>query len=115
MARFVNGSWKKLAGSWVWWTSFLVLLYALPMAVVNGALDIFLKFETGGSSGVEVKGDSMDKTYKGSIEVDSFNFGIENTVSIGSPSGGAGSGKAVFRSLQVIKAPDQATPALMQT
>lgn len=115
MARFVNGTWRKFAGSWAWWSAALVLLYALPMLVVNGAMDIFLKFDGAGVAASETKGESTVKGFENMIPLRSFSFGIENSVSIGSKSGGAGAGKASFRPIDLVKDVDKATPPLIQT
>jgi type VI secretion system secreted protein Hcp len=115
MARFVNGSWRKFAGSWAWWSAALVLLYALPMLVVNGAMDIFLKFDGEGVAAPETKGESTVKGFEDMIPLRSFTFGIENSVSIGSKSGGAGAGKASFKPVDLVKDVDKATPSLIQT
>jgi type VI secretion system Hcp family effector len=48
------------------------------------------------------------------IEVDDFNFDIEQTLNIGSATGGAGSGKVTFNPFQITKKTDSASPNLFQ-
>ena len=43
-----------------------------------------------------VKGDSLDANHKGWFEISGFDFGLGNTSSIGSATGGAGAGKVTF-------------------
>ena len=51
----------------------------------------------------------------GAIEIESFSFGAENTVTIGSATGGAGVGKARFQEFTVEKAVDSTTPRLLKS
>ena len=46
-----------------------------------------------------VKGDSLDANHKGWFEISGFDFGLGNTSSIGSATGGAGAGKVTFSPL----------------
>ncbi len=46
-----------------------------------------------------VKGDSLDASHKGWFEISGFDFGLGNTSSIGSATGGAGAGKVTFSPL----------------
>jgi len=62
----------------------------------------------------QIQGESVDKTYKGWIELKSFDWGVENPTTIGSMSGGAGAGKAKFDELTVEKAVDSTTPQLLE-
>ena len=46
-----------------------------------------------------VKGDSLDANHKGWFEISGFDFDLGNTSSIGSATGGAGTGKLIFSPL----------------
>ena len=48
------------------------------------------------------------------MEIKEFSFGVENTTTIGSMSGGAGAGKAKFNEFNVKKAVDLASPVLFK-
>jgi type VI secretion system secreted protein Hcp len=69
------------------------------------AYDAFLKLD-----GIE--GESTNHKHKGEIEVLSFSWGISN--SIGSATGGAGSGKSTVQDFSIVKFIDQASPILFQ-
>lgn len=71
------------------------------------AVDAFLKIEG-------VPGESTDTKHKGEIEVLSFSWGISNTTTIGSATGGAGAGKASVHDISVTKYIDTASPVLFQ-
>jgi len=51
---------------------------------------------------------------KDAIEVESFTWGAENPTTIGSATGGAGSGKIQFNELTITKKVDKASPALFK-
>jgi type VI secretion system Hcp family effector len=51
----------------------------------------------------------------GVFEIDDFSFGIEQTLNIGSQSGGSGAGKATFTPFQITKKVDSATPQLFES
>jgi type VI secretion system secreted protein Hcp len=69
------------------------------------ATDFFLKVDT-------IKGDSLDSQHAGEIEVESFSWGHTNNTSIGSATGGAGSGKAQFERLLITTRVSSASPLL---
>jgi type VI secretion system secreted protein Hcp len=48
------------------------------------------------------------------FEVDSFNFGVEQIVTIGSQQGGAGAGKVTFKEFNIERKIDQSSPLLFQ-
>jgi type VI secretion system secreted protein Hcp len=81
-------------------------------------LDNYLVFPE--ASGTPTIGDtaqtnpSLASSYPnaGVIEVTSFEFAVENTTTIGSPSGGAGAGKTDFDSLVISRTIDKASPVL---
>ena len=70
------------------------------------AFDIFLKLG-------DVKGGSTDAGHKDEIVVNSYSFGVSNTGSVGSASGGAGAGKASFSDLNFTAPVSVASPKLM--
>jgi type VI secretion system secreted protein Hcp len=70
------------------------------------AYDAFLKIE-----GIE--GESQDKEHKGEIEIDSFSWGVTNTVSSGAGGGGGGAGKAVPQDFHFTAPLSKASPNLM--
>jgi type VI secretion system secreted protein Hcp len=79
------------------------------------AFDTFLKLEAPAGPAVkatELKGETLDKTYVGAIEIAEFSFGVENPTTIGSASGGAGAGKATFKEFTIKKLVDSVTPSL---
>jgi type VI secretion system secreted protein Hcp len=69
------------------------------------AVDLFLKLDG-------IKGESVDKTYKGEIDALSWSWGCSNTGTFHSGSGG-GAGKANFQDLSITKFTDKATADLM--
>ena len=81
------------------------------------AFDIFLKLESPAGkalSPAELKGETTDKAFAGAIQINSFSFGVENQITIGSASGGAGTGKAAFKELEITKHVDSVSPALFK-
>ena len=70
------------------------------------ASDIFAKIG-------DIKGESLDDKHKDEIEVLSFSWGVTNSGSMGSGSGG-GEGKATFHDLSFTHNVDKASPVLMQ-
>ena len=70
------------------------------------ASDIFAKIG-------DIKGESLDDKHKDEVEVLSFSWGVLNSGSIVSGSGG-GAGKATFHDLSFVHHIDKASPVLMQ-
>src|SRR6266498_6009298 len=70
------------------------------------ATDIFAKIG-------DIKGDSTDNKHKDEVEVLSYSWGVTNTGSIGSGSGG-GAGRATFQDLSIVHKIDRASPQLLQ-
>jgi type VI secretion system secreted protein Hcp len=70
------------------------------------ASDIFAKIG-------DIKGESLDDKHKDEIEVLSYSWGVTNTGSMASGSGG-GEGKASFHDLSFTHVVDKATPVLLQ-
>ncbi|HBP20847.1 MAG TPA: hypothetical protein DEA08_24040 [Planctomycetes bacterium] len=73
------------------------------------AFDAYLSIPPSNTGGPPPKGESQSQQYPGAIEIESFDFGIKNQVTIGSKSGGAGAGKVEFKEFSVTKAIDSAT------
>jgi type VI secretion system secreted protein Hcp len=87
------------------------------------AFDTYMQFKKadgnwlGGESQVQVSGDSplgADITAGNVFEIDDFSFDIEQVLSIGSQSSGAGAGKVTFNPFQVTRKTDRASPTLFQ-
>ncbi|HEY1065114.1 MAG TPA: type VI secretion system tube protein Hcp [Pirellulales bacterium] len=80
------------------------------------SFDAFLKFSGEGVAAQKITGESQDEGMRGGwLEIDSFEFGIENKLNLGSGSGGAGAGKATFKEFKIQKKTDSASPALVLT
>jgi type VI secretion system secreted protein Hcp len=68
------------------------------------AIDVFLRIDG-------ITGESQNPNFKGQIELESFSFGANNVVNIGSGTG-SGSGKVSFTPITVTKLPDTTSPVL---
>jgi type VI secretion system secreted protein Hcp len=82
------------------------------------ATDIFLEFVgnvLGVSGESKVVGESQDKAHPNTVPVSAYTFGVENKQTIGSTSGGAGSGKATLNTLTISKSVDLSSPSLYAT
>src|SRR5271165_1319055 len=79
------------------------------------AVDAFIWFENPGV-GTLPKGETNDETYskKNAFEIKDFSFGVENPTTIGSATGGAGSGKIKFNEFTIKKTSDQASTAFFK-
>ena len=73
-----------------------------------GSADMFLSVK-GARSGV-IKGESQDTAHQNEIDVVSWTWGMQGRASLG---GGAATGKAAIRELQIVKRVDSATTPLM--
>lgn len=65
----------------------------------------------------DIKGETQDVDYgtdKGAFEILSFELGAENTINIGSITGGGGAGKATFKEFTVTKKTDTASTKLFE-
>lgn len=71
------------------------------------AYDAFLKLEG-------MDGESTDDKYKGYVEVQSFSMGVTHLTTIGSATGGAGSGRTSVGELQIQKVVDKSSAVLFQ-
>jgi type VI secretion system secreted protein Hcp len=69
------------------------------------AVDMFLELEG-------VKGESVDKTHKGKIDILAWSWGLSNMGTLHHGSGG-GAGKASFQDISITKYIDMASPNLM--
>lgn len=88
------------------------LLAVLP---ASAATDIFIRAKGPMPGSMIYTGDSLAEEYPGSqgwFQLESLSFGIENTVTIGSTSGGAGAGKARALPVSALKFPNSASAAL---
>ncbi|QDY70931.1 Hcp family type VI secretion system effector [Qingshengfaniella alkalisoli] len=74
------------------------------------AFDAFLQIKE--SNGINADGETRDEDFKNAFEIKSFSFGAENTINIGSSSGGGGAGKATFKEFNVAKNTDSASCGL---
>ena len=83
--------------------------------MAHAATDYFMTVTPVGGQPT-LKGDSLDTYYqpKGAIDITSFRWSAENTVSLGTASGGAGAGKAQLGDLTVEKAVDSTTPQFLR-
>ncbi len=70
------------------------------------AFDAFLKIDG-------IPGESLDKSHKDEIEIDSYSWGVANTGSFGG-GGGGGEGKAVPQDFSFTTKLNKATPLLMK-
>lgn len=88
----------------------LTVLLAIPLSA-HAATDIYLTFNDAPAAGLV--GESNDKALPRAINLKEFEWSIENPATIGSSSGGAGTGKAKFEPLTIKKAVDASSPGLM--
>ena len=70
------------------------------------AFDAYLKIDG-------IDGESTSKGMEKQIEIESFSWGVSNTATVGSQSGGISSGKANIGAFTIVKAVDKASPNLM--
>ena len=86
------------------------------------AVDTFIYFEENPSSGMlPVAGETKDEYFKkgpvaknGAFELKDWSFEVTNKSTIGSATGGAGSGKAEFAEFNITKTTDTASPAFFR-
>jgi type VI secretion system secreted protein Hcp len=69
------------------------------------AVDAYLRLDT-------ITGESQVAAFKGQMQMQAFSFEVDNPTSIGSATGGAGSGKVKFNALKITKEVDSASPQL---
>ena len=70
------------------------------------AFDAYLKIDG-------IDGESTSKGMEKQIEIESFSWGLSNSATVGSHSGGISSGKANIGAFTIVKAIDKASPNLM--
>lgn len=81
------------------------------------AIDCFLTFTKPTNGAREINGEAQDELFAategkpGGIAIVKFSFGVENQTTIGSATGGAGSGKAKLKEFEFDKVADRSTPA----
>ncbi len=93
----------------------ICLLLLAGMFPVSAATDIFIRAKNPQHQMLDYDGDSLNVDFPGRdgwFQLQSVSFGIENTVLIGSGTGGAGAGKARALPLTAIKFPNGASAAL---
>jgi type VI secretion system secreted protein Hcp len=86
----------------------LTMLLAIPLSA-HASQDILVKF----NNQPDLQGEVQDKAALGAISATELSWGIENPMTIGSASGGAGTGKAKFEELEIKKLVDASSPGLM--
>ncbi len=81
------------------------------------AFDAFLIFGEPGPGAVKIEGETQDEEMKKkkAFEIEEFEFGVENTLNIGSKSGGAGAGKVAFKEFSISKTTDNGSAGLFRT
>lgn len=77
------------------------------------SFDAYLYFP--GQSLVEGETTDEDMAANKAFMLSAFNFGAENTINIGSGTGGGGAGKATFKEFRVVKETDTASCGLFAT
>lgn len=85
----------------------LAVLLAVPLSA-HASQDMFLQMGR-----PDLQGESLDKSLPGAISISEFSWKIETPTTIGSASGGAGSGKASLGPLEIKKPVDASSPGLM--
>lgn len=99
---------KTLRAPKSWLLSCLYLFIASgPLLTANASYDVFMY----ATDSTTVIGETLDQEAQrlGAFEVLSFKIGAENTVNIGSISGGGGAGRATFKAMTLTKKVDTAS------
>lgn len=102
-------------------TKLAALIVAAGSALViapsaHAATDYFMRIDPGPGN-TQILGESQDVAFPGKqgyISIKSFSYGVENQMTIGSTTGGAGTGKAKFNELQIEKDVDSTSPPIFQ-
>src|SRR3954469_7492785 len=82
----------------------------------HAATDYFMRIDPGPGN-TQIAGESQDVNFPGKqgyIAIKSFSYGVENATTIGSQTGGAGTGKATFNELAIEKDVDSTSPQIFQ-
>jgi type VI secretion system secreted protein Hcp len=90
-------------------------LVAVVLALVAGVLGSGLAQAASASPAASAVGTLTIEGLQGasSLEVESYSWGVTSPVSVGSPGGGAGAGKATFSDLVVTRPVDAVSPKLI--
>ncbi len=83
--------------------SLLVIALLLVSGFASAAVDIFMRAD-------DIKGDSVDNTFRGQIDLMSVQLGEKQSAVVGSA--GVGAGKAQFEDLTITKSADRSSPIL---
>ncbi len=78
------------------------------------ATEAFLQFPKASVGNIQPVGEVLDPLLKTAIQIADFALGIENVTTIGTATGGAGTGKAKLNELVIKKSVDRASGPLMQ-
>lgn len=83
------------------------------------AIDAFVQFNGEGAAAQQLNGETQDKTMAAlkptPFDISEWSFGITQTVSIGSATGGAGAGKVSFDPFTIKKVLDKSSPFFFST
>jgi type VI secretion system secreted protein Hcp len=83
------------------------------------AIDAFVQFNGEGASAQQLNGETQDnsmiKLKPTPFDVSAWSFGITQTVSMGSATGGAGAGKVAFDPFSITKVLDKSSPFFFST
>src|SRR5579859_738847 len=83
------------------------------------AIDAFVQFKDEGASAKVLNGETLDKTMQSltprPFDISEWSFGISQTVSMGSATGGAGAGKVAFDPFTIKKVVDKSSPLFFAT
>ena len=95
----------------------MLVLWGVLLCAPAQADAIFVVFEGPAAGALPVKGAALDDEMAklGALEVDSLDFGIENSLVIDPREGATGPGRAAFLPLRMVLALGPGVPALLQT
>jgi type VI protein secretion system component Hcp len=95
----------------------MLVLWGVLLCAPAQADAIFVVFEGPAAGALPVKGAALDDEMAklGALEVDSLNFGIEDSLVIDPREGATGPGRAAFLPLRMVLALGPGVPALLQT
>ena len=97
----------------------LILAAGSALAIApsaHAATDYFMRIDPGPGN-TQILGESQDVSFPGKqgyMQIKSFSYGVENPTTIGSQTGGAGTGKAKFNELEIEKDVDSTSPQIFQ-
>ena len=97
----------------------LILTAGSALAIApsaHAATDYFMRIDPGPGN-TQIAGESQDVNFPGKqgyIAIKAFSYKVENATTIGSQTGGAGSGKAMFIVLEIEKDVDSTSPQIFQ-